>query len=227
MRPKQKKRDELHLQVKHSQDKKTYKDNIITALYLDGIVLKKIKGILARHKVPTQAFIEEDLNQIVFLELSKKSADEIINMYEDDPNRLLGLCVRIAVLKGVAKNGTEYPKQNITKFLTYLSNLSYDRKAGDSEFFLSLMIDEDTDLTDAEIEDKEKGDILAQLTEESSKTLDDYINSVTHKNQTYSSRFWLKATRKQEHIKLINELLTIKTDKQMINTEALEGIAFD
>ena len=69
--------------------------------------------------------IHEDIIGETFYYLSKKSADEIIEMHESNPKRLIGLCTTIAVLKGVAKSSTnpDYPKHSIATTILHTSTL--------------------------------------------------------------------------------------------------------
>lgn len=140
-------KDIIELNVKPSTDRNRYKDNIITALYNNGIILNKIRGILSRHKVYYGAQIDEDLNQLTFLELCKKSPDEIIEMYEDDPSRLVGLCVRIAVLKGVAKGENTTPKHNLCDWILHFSAFNIKQKTENKDLFNNTLIDLNTEDT--------------------------------------------------------------------------------
>jgi hypothetical protein len=116
----------LKLNVKKARSKKKYKDNIITALYESGLVQNKVKGICMRNKIKRETYIQEDIVGEVFYYLSKKNPDEIIEMYETDQSRLLGLAVVIAVRQGVGCLNTKdiYPKHSVAKQILFTSNLN-------------------------------------------------------------------------------------------------------
>ena len=104
-------------------EKHIYKNRIITQLYKSGEVQKKIEGICYRNFIKPETRINEDIVQETFFWLSKKTSDEIIEMYEDNPKRLLGLAVRIAVWKGVSKKkSSNNPKHSLAQYLLFTSN---------------------------------------------------------------------------------------------------------
>jgi len=207
----ERKKDQIILNVAKSKDKEKYKNNIISEFYKTGIIINKIKGIFNRHRIPYEARLEEDLNQIVFEELCKKSAHEIIEMYEDDPSRLVGLCVRIAILKGVAENGSNNPKINFTRWALYYSRLNQNNDAHSESYALECLLDEDTDLTDDEIEVKFLADTLDnQLSEEALLTLEKFREEFKNdtkqrKKASLQKYFNRRTTNKKEFGKLLIE----------------------
>lgn len=99
-----------------------YKARIITALYNTGAVQAAVKRICFRHYIHEDTEIHQDITQETFYQLSKKNADEIIEIYERDASKLIGLCVRIAILNGVAKKG-DRPYSSIAGSILFASRL--------------------------------------------------------------------------------------------------------
>lgn len=120
--------------VREHEDPTIYRDRILTALFNSGAVHEKVENVCFRSGVKKYSYIHEDLLQEVFYWLSRKPAKEVITMYEDNPARLIGLSVRIAVLKGAAKEGPNRinnPKHSLIGYILHTSNL---RAAGPINF---------------------------------------------------------------------------------------------
>lgn len=113
--------------VKPHPDTQVYKDRILSELFLCGAVQEKIKGICYRNYINPGTYIQEDILQETFYHLCKTKAEQLIEMYEDDSSRLLGLSVRIAILKGVTKNKSnpDYPKHSVMTSILFASNLNH------------------------------------------------------------------------------------------------------
>lgn len=179
---KKKKRKEFTLKVTTSENKQIYKDRIITALYNSGVVHDKVKGICYRNFINTDTYIHEDILQETFYWLSKKPPDELIEMYEDNPKRLIGLSVRIAVLKGVASNSRDkdYPKHSLAKYILHASNLQqrenlsptddYNEEDGFSQFIF------DPDSLPNNFQEM-WDTIKSELSAEERQFLDEYLNT--------------------------------------------------
>lgn len=114
---------------KTEQQKQKEKDRILTELFQSKIIHEKISGICYRNRIHHGTYIHEDILQEVFLHLSLKTPDFIIQLYYDDGRckegslrRLIGLFVTIAVLKGVAKIKSGNPKHSLAQLLLWTSN---------------------------------------------------------------------------------------------------------
>lgn len=107
-------------------EKENYKNKILTELFKSGKIHKNVELILFKNKIHQDTKIADDLVQETFYHLSKFNTDTLIEMYEDNPKRLLGLGVTIAIRKGVLKNPLypDYPKQSLCKFILFTSSLS-------------------------------------------------------------------------------------------------------
>lgn len=89
---------------KKPDSKKIHQRNkILTQFYNENLeVLKgKVLGICINHGIPIQADIQSDVLMVAFEHLCKVNPDTIIEIYNDNPKRLLGLFVRVAVRNGV------------------------------------------------------------------------------------------------------------------------------
>lgn len=113
--------------IKPHEDPTVYKDRILTELFLCGAVQEKIKGICFRNYINPSTHIQDDILQETFYHLCRTKAEQLIEMYEDEPSRLLGLSVRIAILKGVTKNKSnpDYPKHSVMTSILFASNLNH------------------------------------------------------------------------------------------------------
>jgi len=168
------------LSVKPHADSAIYKDRIISALYLHPAIDNHIKGICYRNFIKPETRIWEDVKGETFYHLCRKSPEDIISMYEDNPARLLGLIIRIAILKGVASNSNnpDYPKHSIAKYILFASNLSkheYLSPIGEKDVgdFVQTVLHPDT-LPD---NFKEMWDtILSELTPEENTFLEEHFN---------------------------------------------------
>jgi hypothetical protein len=114
-------------QIKPHEDPTVYKDRILSELFLCGAVQEKIKGICFRNYINPSTHIQDDILQETFYHLCRTKAEQLIEMYEDDSSRLLGLSVRIAILKGVTKNKSnpDYPKHSVMTSILFASNLNH------------------------------------------------------------------------------------------------------
>lgn len=126
------------------EEKHKEKNRIITELYDSNIIQVKVLGMAQRHGISRFTEIHLDCIQEVFMNLSAKPADYIIDMYNDDPNRLIGLCVRIASWRCFYnyQKKDKNPKQSLASFIMHGSvfarNLSIDNDTAHlfDDFFL-------------------------------------------------------------------------------------------
>ncbi len=164
------------------QEKQKLKDKIITDLYNSNEIQRKCNGICARNFIHKDTFIAEDIVQETFLHLSKKSADFIIELYEDNPKRLIGLCVTIACLKGVVQN-RGYPKHSLAPWILFASNFQQLSHLNPTETHSSDDTNQDKHqivLSDSSTEPDNYAEmwelIRTELTEEEKVTLEYFLN---------------------------------------------------
>ena len=112
--------------VKRCEDNTVYKNNIITELFNSGLIQEKISGMCYRNFISRDTYIQEDILQEVFFHVSKVPVETVIEMYEDNPSRLIGLSVRIIAWKGLSglNNTKLQPKHSVAKHILFASNLN-------------------------------------------------------------------------------------------------------
>lgn len=222
------------------QKKNRLKDKIITDFYNTGIMQKKVLYICFKNHIGKDTYIAEDVEQEMWMHLSKKSADEIIDMYTDSGNkpkghwdRLVGLCTTIAIWKGVSTNpkNKEYPKHSLANFILYGSNLNlgqptfisptdsaedHEGKPGQQpgqEIEINILdksSDENTDETLWQM-------IRERLDDDNLESLDYFINL-----QKKQGRF--KDEVKEKYIRLLDAIKTIiNKEKIFISTPISKG----
>lgn len=145
--------NKIELSVIPSIEKEKYKNNIISALYKQPIIKEKIKGMLYRNLIPLDTNMADDVLNETFYYLSRMKAAEIIEMYENKPNRLLGLFVTICKRKCFLTNKAQpdYPKHSLAKFILYTSNfqknisLTHSENIDDDNDFSQQLTDDEDD----------------------------------------------------------------------------------
>lgn len=105
-------------------EKKQLKDRIITELYNSGAVQKKCAGFLFRNSIKQDTQIGEDSVQETFYWLSRYPTDKLIEAYEDNPNRVLALCVTILRFKCFSRATSGYPRHSLAWWILNFSNLN-------------------------------------------------------------------------------------------------------
>ncbi len=160
------------------EQKKREKNRIITELYNSGEIQKKIEGMCYRNHIKPDTYIHEDCVSETFYWLSRYDTDKLIEAYNDNKSRVIGLATRIAVLKCFSKTG--YPKHSIAHWILYSSNLQslnfYDTTENHNDedgslSFLVLTDKEDTNATDELFKI-----IRSKLTEEQNNDLEYFLN---------------------------------------------------
>lgn len=195
-------------------EKERMKNKAITELYNSGEIQSKVDGMCFRNGIKKDTFIAEDVVQETFMHLSRKSADEILEMYFDNPKRLVGLCVTIAKWKGFAKHPAhqDYPKHSLANFILFASNLNHfgflsTTDAGnetDEDYELNLVDEESTESSD----DKMWEVLKENLDEEDLDSLN-YFLTIKKKQ----GRF--KKEVKDKYIRLVNSI------KRIVNEQGL------
>lgn len=204
-------------------EKKKLKDKILTDLYLQRPPFDKddlhalLKAMCKRYRIAEETYVHEDIYQTVFLELSKKSADYIIELYENgqNPKRLRSLAFRIALLKGFAKDDKypELPSHSVMNMIKHASNFNINTNLNqdiidwndDSENFLI----DNTPLPDSTKPDAWK-EVAKHLTPEELEVVEQELygkklRGRTKKNEEHKSRL-SKVKRKIKRIVKTNNI---------------------
>jgi hypothetical protein len=107
-------------------DTQKTKDQIITELFNSGKIHEKVNSICFRNGIKRDTKIEEDIVSETFYHLSRKDEAFLQELYQDNPDRIVGLAVRIAIRKGVLTHSQypSYPKHSLAKFILFTSNLN-------------------------------------------------------------------------------------------------------
>ncbi len=164
-------------------EKLKLKNQILTELFIGGELQRKIAGMAWRNRVHKDTHLEEDFVQEAFMWLSSKSADYILELHNDNPRRLVGLGVTIAIYKCFSRNSKNrnYPKHSALTYWLFASNLTSMQTLSptedcddDGEAFGRVLVDESTLPKDEDDFDVWKL-IRANLNEEELKTLDYHL----------------------------------------------------
>ena len=111
-----------------TEEKEKIKADAISKIYTCGIIQKKINSLMYRYFLPIECDIQSDILHETFLGLSKYNTDKFLLAHFDldNPNRMVGLAVRIMVMANCAKHSKkpDYPKHNFTKWVLFASNLN-------------------------------------------------------------------------------------------------------
>lgn len=155
--------------------------------------------------------IQSDIVQETFLHMSKIPAETIIEMFEDNPARLIGLATTIMVRKGVLKNKeTQSPKHSIANWIMYGSSCGEIQREED-EHPIDLL----ENMTNDDFEDDSPmwEFIYKNLNEEETKTLDQLLERIKQKKRIGVKR----KTTKYYRLKLKLKLLITVYQKQKEN----------
>lgn len=192
-------------------DLHTRKNKILTDLYTSNAIQDKVTNLLIRHKYPLGMDIQSDIVQETFLHMSKIPAETIIEMFEDNPARLIGLATTIMVRKGVLKNKeTQSPKHSIANWIMYGSSCGEIQREED-EHPIDLL----ENMTNDDFEDDSPmwEFIYKNLNEEETKTLDQLLERIKQKKRIGVKR----KTTKYYRLKLKLKLLITVYQKQKEN----------
>jgi len=100
------------------------RNQILTGLFTSNKLQEKIKGMMFRNQIHSSTYIDSDILQNTFMELSKSNKDEMFIAFCDDPSRILGLAVTITKLGGFSNlNDDSHPNKSMAKKILYGSNL--------------------------------------------------------------------------------------------------------
>lgn len=108
------------------KQKEELKTKVIEDLYSSGEIQQKIEYICYKHFIPKDSFINEDILQVVMENLWKYDTNKFIDAYLDNPNRILGLAVTLALRKGVYKDErtSKFWNQSIAQQILHQSTLN-------------------------------------------------------------------------------------------------------
>lgn len=84
-----------------TEEKEKIKTDAITELFNSKNLHEKVNTICYKHRIPLDCDIQSDILQVAFEHLWKYDTDKFIEAYQDNPNRILGLGVTLALRKGV------------------------------------------------------------------------------------------------------------------------------
>lgn len=165
------------------QELHKYKNRILTEIYNTGILQQKIQGMAFRNRINKDSYIYQDAIQETFMWLCRKQPQEIIEMYEDDPKRIIGLGVKIAVLKcfSANKNDPDYPKHSLCRYILFASTFNTMQHISSTECsgeddpndYNKVLVDRGTE----EDPDKELWALIrSELTAEQNEWLTYFIN---------------------------------------------------
>lgn len=113
------------MKLKENLSLEKQKEIILTELYNSGQLQDKVYWALNRHRIPNQAGIQDDIIQEIFLNLSKFNTKELVEIYNDNPKRVLGLAVTIMSRKGLShdKRSQYGYKSSPAAEIMHLSNI--------------------------------------------------------------------------------------------------------
>lgn len=200
--------NKIELSVIPSLDKEEYKNRILTALYLQPILKEKIKGMLYRNSIHYETNMSDDVLNETFYYLSRMKAVEIIEMYEDKPNRLLGLFVTICKRKCFLTNKSQpdYPKHSLAKFILYTSNFQKNISINHSENDFSQQLTDEEDDSRKEIWET----IYSSLNKEQLAFITNHFNI----NEKERKSLMRKKEYKNKYENLVFQLSAIFKDKK-------------
>lgn len=161
------------------------KNKILTELYNNGELQKKLIGIMIRHKIPNNAEIQNDIIQTTFLHLSEYDTDKMIEAYTQNPKRILALGVTIMLRKCILKdNRYNNPKHSLTEYILYGSSLkSYNPTITPTdEFDEYLVLSTDTEFEDID-EETDYFELWEYITSKLNKEEKVLLNNLLLKNK--------------------------------------------
>lgn len=111
--------------VKADKDRVKYRDAILTEFFKSGILDDKISGVMWRNRISYSTQLNEDIRAETLYWLSKQPIETIIEIYERNPNKLIGLAVTILKRKTVSYSSrdADYPKHSLLTSVKFASNL--------------------------------------------------------------------------------------------------------
>jgi hypothetical protein len=189
------------------------RDKILTELFNNPSFKSKILSICIRHGVPTDADIQSDILQVTFEHLTKLDPKKLFEMYDDNPNRVFGFALRIAIRNGVLadkRTDNGYRKA----IATYILKDSSYYQRSDSEIDEDALIDEYNPIEyqeqELEIENESNqmwNHVRNQLSESENLLLNIMLSDT-------STKIKLRGNMKQEYINLLPKLKHIITKYQ-------------
>lgn len=117
------------------KDKEIYKEKILSDLFNSNVVQKKIEGMIFKQGIHAGTDLVNDFTNETFFELTKKTPDYLIEVFERDVNKLVALCVTICKRRGFlpSHNRTDLPSASWKQSYFHTSNLNQSAYYSPSE----------------------------------------------------------------------------------------------
>lgn len=197
-------------------DKERIKEQALKELHQSEELRTKIDQILFRNHIHRETNILDDVFQETFYHLSRKTPEFISELYLDNPRRLLGLAIKIAIWKGVSKRkDSDYPKHSLARHILFTSNFqslkylspteTYDGE-GDNHSYEPLV---DNDTVERETTDV-MGIIRSQLDPDNLQFMDEYLQKFLVKGN--GKKPYMSVEVKQKYERLTEEIKRIVKD---------------
>lgn len=171
------KRRNYDIYAKPNENVKVYRDRVITALFNTRAVQNEVLRICQRNRISPDTLIHEDITQEVFYWLLRHDPANIVRMYESNPESLVGLSVRIAILKGVAKKDDK-PYNSMARYILYGSAFAPGN----------------TEVNDAHLQHETAADLLQEISEHlDSETVDFLRNLKPGRGRAQASKKYFKS----------------------------------
>ena len=185
------------------------KNQIITELYESGKLQEKIKMICYQHRIPTDADIQSDILQVAMENLIKYDTNKFIEAYTDNPNRIIGLAVRIILRNGVyvdKRSAGGFKKsiaQQILHQSTYNTLVTVNTVDDIHDEFSKILKSDDTDPEEYETNYQNMWDYVRSNLNEFETMI---LNMVLEEKKPKGKKFKAEFEELKEKIKeLINE----------------------
>lgn len=205
------KNDEFIITCKESQSKEVYKNNIISAMYLHPLLREKILAMIDRYNAPAlRNYVDDCINEVMVMIL-EKSAEEIIEMYEDNPIRLLKLFVTISYRRIFSSKNTSAPSASFSHKIKLYSNVFLNSDKDKMDYMLDNLVDKQNYQGDY------YDDVYDTLTSEDEVLL----SRLNNKNiGSFAKYFWsIDLSTKEQYSKLIIRIENHQKKNKIINME--------
>lgn len=201
---------------RHKAKLEQIKAQAITELFTNHKqeLMEKIDGICIRHRIPLNASIQDDILQVVFENICKYNTSKLVEAYQDNPRRLFGLAVTLAVRKGVlldkrTASGFNHTIAQRIMHQSVLTTLDHiDVTADDTEDFNlpQMYIDDSPDLYELEHEQQSSACMWQYVRQRLSEDEEVLLNLLLQPDKPK-----LKGKQKKAATNLMKQLKTIIT----------------
>jgi len=110
-----------------TQEQEQLKNQIIIDLCNSKIIEDKLPGIFRRHLLPKEADLQNDCLQTMYLHLVQYDTTKFINIWKENPKKIIGLGITILLRKGVffdTRRKDTGHNSSIARQILYSSNLT-------------------------------------------------------------------------------------------------------